>query len=189
MKTKDHKIMAKHLLNCADIYIVKSLKAAFILGNIEPDRNPFTYLRGSIKNQMLRGHNFDNSYESIVKLVRRIQLHGCTRMRDFYLLGKLTHYVADAFTFPHNKEFTGGLLEHCNYESTLHLYVMKFLEDENVKVKVNITSDVLIQKICLMHQKYLQEEKGFSLDCSYIMQTVCMVMEYFVGEEKVWILG
>ena len=126
MKTKDHKIMAKHLLNCADIYIAKSLKAAFILGNIEPDRNPFTYLRGSIKNQMLRGHNFDNSYESIVKLVRRIQLHGCTRMRDFYLLGKLTHYVADAFTFPHNKEFTGGLLEHCNYESTLHLYVMKF---------------------------------------------------------------
>ena len=37
-----------------------------------------------------------------------------------YLLGKLIHYIADAFTFPHNNVFKGNLVQHCKYENKLH---------------------------------------------------------------------
>lgn len=37
-----------------------------------------------------------------------------------YLLGKLIHYIADAFTFPHNNVFKRNLVQHCKYENKLH---------------------------------------------------------------------
>ncbi len=39
-------------------------------------------------------------------------------IRD-YRLGKLTHYVADAFTYPHNRIFRQPS-QHCRYEQELH---------------------------------------------------------------------
>ena len=34
-------------------------------------------------------------------------------------LGEIFHYIADYFTFPHNKTFTGSLVEHNSYEKEL----------------------------------------------------------------------
>ena len=34
-------------------------------------------------------------------------------------LGEVMHYMADYFTFPHNRNFTGNLYEHNKYEKHL----------------------------------------------------------------------
>ena len=54
------------------------------------------------------------------KLFDSVQKQERIGIRKCYHLGKLTHYVADAFTFPHNKKFCGSLKEHRRYEKTLH---------------------------------------------------------------------
>ncbi|HWS42189.1 MAG TPA: zinc dependent phospholipase C family protein [Pseudoflavonifractor sp.] len=40
--------------------------------------------------------------------------------QDYFRLGKLMHYIADAFTCPHNESFTGTLWSHRIYEAHLH---------------------------------------------------------------------
>ena len=44
-------------------------------------------------------------------------------MWQYYTLGKLTHYLADAFTYPHNDHFSDSLMDHHRYESDLRLYL------------------------------------------------------------------
>ena len=49
--------LAEHYLENATALQVR----AFRLGCIEPDRNPVTYLKGSLRWQWLRGHNYKNA--------------------------------------------------------------------------------------------------------------------------------
>lgn len=40
--------------------------------------------------------------------------------RKYYRdLGQVSHYLADYFTFPHNKIYPGGFKDHCSYEERL----------------------------------------------------------------------
>lgn len=43
--------------------------------------------------------------------------------------GEITHYVADYFTFPHNKIYPGGFKEHCAYEEHLKHELRAFFKD------------------------------------------------------------
>ena len=45
-------------------------------------------------------------------------------------LGEITHYVADYFTFPHNKIYPGGFKEHCAYEEHLKHELRAFLKTD-----------------------------------------------------------
>ena len=87
-----------------------------------PCYNPFTYLHGSLKTEKFRGHNFDNARKCFVCLIHKIETEEMTEIKRCYLLGKLIHYVADAFTFPHNNVFKGNLVQHCKYENKLHTF-------------------------------------------------------------------
>ena len=116
MKTIDHEELSRYLMEKFDYPVKKRLKYAFILGSIEPDYNPVTYLRGSVKVEKFRGHNFENAHVCIEKLIDKIETKSMTEVKRCYLLGKLIHYIADAFTFPHNNTFKVGLIENCLYE-------------------------------------------------------------------------
>lgn len=110
MIKKDHKDLSRYLMEHMDYPIEYRLKKVVVLGSVEPDYNPATYLRGSIKRQRFRGHNYENTRECIFKLVQKIQNKKMSERKKCYLLGKVLHYIADAFTFPHNSEFSGSIV-------------------------------------------------------------------------------
>ena len=90
----------------------------FVLGNIEPDLNPFSYFRGFLKRPFF-GHNWENSKNYIISSSIMLQKNSL-RTFDLYRLGVLVHYLCDAFTYTHNCCFKGGLIHHTHYEKELH---------------------------------------------------------------------
>lgn len=136
MKTKNHEELSCYLMEQVDYPVKNKLKRALILGSIEPDYNLITYLRGSIKVEKLRGHNFDNAHHCIETLIDKIETGIMSEVKRWYLLGKLIHYVADAFTFPHNKVFKGNLAERqgcandCYYILNAVTLVFRYFSEE-----------------------------------------------------------
>ena len=51
MRGKSHKTLGKYLADKYMTAVPKRYIQAFLLGCIEPDRNPATYLKGSVRRQ------------------------------------------------------------------------------------------------------------------------------------------
>ena len=66
-------------------------------------------------------------------------------------LGEIFHYIADYFTFPHNKTFTGSLVEHNSYEKEL---IRHFLSEG---------SSVYIQMVPDSERVLMKDLPGFQL--------------------------
>ena len=179
MKSKDHKVLSKYLIEKTEYSISYRCRYAFIYGTLEPDLNPFTYLRGSLNQQMLRGHNYDNVQNTIKKLINKLKNEKEWGVRKCFLLGKLIHYIADIFTYPHNRIFTGTLKEHCQYESEFHLYFNAMLE-RDVVMGIPDYDRGLFQQIEEYHQQYLKAQRDFSSDSIYIVAITSMVFSYFM---------
>ena len=96
--------------------VPKRYVQAFLIGCIEPDRNPVTYLKGSIRHQWLRGHNYRNARRFMRRISVRLENKDSWNLYDYYTLGKLIHYTTDAFTYAHNDTFPTALTEHREYE-------------------------------------------------------------------------
>ena len=184
MRMRDHKMLAKFLASGMEEDISNISIKAFILGNIEPDFIPFTYLRGWLFGRKLHGHNYENSLPVMRKLFCSLQRKEHFGIREYYHLGKLTHYVADAFTFPHNQVFQGSLAAHCSYERELHEKFESMLQ----KPKNAFQTEALIgsfRNIEILHEKYMHEVGTCECDCRYIMQAtrqVCKIkyqIEYY----------
>ncbi len=94
-------------------------RAAFLFGSVEPDLNALTYLKGIAHGMGLHGHNYAQVLPRIVRLSALLKDRQAWRVQDYYRMGKLVHYVADAFTLPHNTAFQGNLRAHIRYEMRL----------------------------------------------------------------------
>ena len=105
MQKRSHRLLASALLSSQQGFHAKRFELAFLFGSFQPDCNPLTYLKGSWRGQKLRGHNFSNSQLYIYTRIHRLQRRTHWTMWQYYTLGKLTHYLADAFTYPHNDHF------------------------------------------------------------------------------------
>ena len=78
MRGKSHLIIAQYLLDHYMPDIPKRYQLAFRLGCIEPDRNPATYLKGSLRCQWLRGHNYKNAQRFMTTMAGRLGVNSCT---------------------------------------------------------------------------------------------------------------
>lgn len=54
-------------------------------------------------------------------------------MWQYYTLGKLTHYLADAFTYPHNENYPESLIAHRQYEDDLRSYLAQYLRFRSLR--------------------------------------------------------
>lgn len=171
MKTLDHKILAKKFIENMK-GICEKKKKAFSLGCISPDYNVFTYIKGSLKHTMLHGHNYLNSKKSVFKMIDKLKDKKEWSTFDFFKLGKLIHYVTDAFTYTHNDMFKGNIQQHVVYEEKLHDSVEYLWNDENNKFKEEIESDNIYNYYEKMHEKYEKSLPGFTTDVMYIKE-VC----------------
>ena len=147
---------------------------AFQLGCIEPDRNPITYLKGSLRSQWLRGHNYRNARRFMRKIAFRLEHKPKLNLYDYYTLGKLLHYTADAFTYAHNIDFPTALSDHKQYEDDLQAHFLAFLAQDPKATLMSARS--IMGAICSYHRDYEQTESNIHTDSHFALSACCCVL-------------
>lgn len=174
MRGQSHRCLGRYL---ADHYLMDASPIqikAFQIGCIEPDRNPITYLKGSIRCQWLRGHNYRNARRFMRKISFRLEHKKRFHLFDFYTLGKLIHYTTDAFTFAHNATFPTDLSDHKQYEDELQIHFLKFME-EDPKVDIMVAKNIM-SAICSYHREYEQLESNIHNDSRFALSACCCIL-------------
>lgn len=171
MTSKSHYYFGLYLLS-AELYRAESMEqTAFLYGCVEPDLNPGTYLKGSLHEQRLRGHNFPNMLPCIHRLFEKLQCTEPSGVLYFYRLGKLTHYLTDAFTYPHNSAFCGSLKDHTRYEAEMEPLFLRSLSQSRMPLKNDCSRDPYTLFLNA-HQDYLCSEMGKQRDISFALCAV-----------------
>lgn len=176
MQKRSHKLLASTLLKNQHGFSARRFELAFLFGSFQPDCNPLTYLKGSLRASKLRGHNYSNSQLYIEQHIRRLQArHRRWTMWQYYTLGKLTHYLADAFTYPHNDNYPDSLLDHRRYEDDLRVYFAEYLHKRAIQQQQN--RDDLIAALRELHEQYMDHLSDLHRDIRYICTATALLME------------
>lgn len=170
MKAASHRFLGEYLLSQYMPELPRHCAQAFLMGCVEPDRNPATYLKGSIRSQWLRGHNWDNAYRYMSRVSARLERKEQRRVWDYYALGKLIHYIADGFTYVHNARFENGLRDHRSYERMLQAYFLQYLNVCPEAGPARYRS--AMEAVNAYHREYVRDPISVHTDASYTV-TVC----------------
>ena len=179
MRKKSHISLAKHIVNISDMPNFDKHRKAFYVGSVMPDFKP-TFLT--------KRHEIHETFNLVEKRIRKLT-QGYDSPKElstmyFEKLGEVIHYIADYFTFPHNKEYPGNMAAHCVYEGELkhklRAYIRNFDENTLQAWKRDLQLEDLkrfqsVADIC----DFLKEEH-----CHYIRKTHHSVEEdckYIVG--------
>ena len=138
------------------------------------DCNPLTYLKGSLRAYKFRGHNFSNSQAYINNHIRRLQQRTRWSIWQYYTLGKLTHYLADAFTFPHNENYPDSLIAHRAYEDALRVYLAEYLRNRTLRLE-RARQDLTLA-IDELHRRYMETQADVNQDARYILEANLLLM-------------
>lgn len=175
MQKRSHKLLASTLLQREHGFQAKRYELAFLFGSFQPDCNPLTYLKGSYRAYKLRGHNFSNSQHYINRHIKKLQNRSRWNMWQYYTLGKLTHYLADAFTYPHNENYSDSLMAHRQYEADLRQYLAEHLSTRSPR-RIQLQQD-LTAAIDELHRQYMGTMACMQRDVHFILKATSMLME------------
>lgn len=182
LKTHSHKQLASYLVEQYISDAPRRHVCAFKLGCIEPDKNYLTYVKGSIKYQWLRGHNWGNTNRYMARVSRKLERKDHFNLLDFYKLGKLIHYIADAFTFAHNPSFDTNLKKHRSYEGRLESYLP--WQISNYTHNATDYDMTLMEVIRCYHNEYVQKPKSIHTDASFSIIVCSTILDLlFIKEE------
>ncbi len=174
MRGASHRSLGKYLAGRYLEDVPTRYIRAFQMGCIEPDRNPATYLKGSLRCQWLRGHNYKNARRYMRSISWRLENKEKLNLLDYYTLGKLIHYTADAFTYAHNDTFTTKLGDHREYEVALQEHFLAYLEeDPQVDVK---TARSIMEGIYSYHREYIDQPIDIHTDAEFALTACCCVL-------------
>ena len=178
MRKKSHILLAHYLAD--QMKTAKELQAhrkAFFLGNILPDIRP---------SFLTTKHEFDETFEVVGQKIRDLTVNCDLYQRNervyWRRLGEVIHYIADYFTFPHNRLYKGTLLEHGKYEKELKNYLKAYLS--NGQAWIYAKEDVpfqnlfeLLEYIKKNHEVYLKREPNIKEDIAFILRTCYQVVQ------------
>jgi len=174
LQKRSHKLLARTLMENCDGFRKKRFELAFLFGSFQPDCNPLSYLKGTFRAKKFMGHNFSNSQPYIDRHIESLQSRTQWRMWQYYTLGKLTHYLADAFTYPHNDTYPDSLAAHRRYENTLRTQLCDYLCRSEV-YREQSRGDVQ-ETIDQLHRQYLNASSDFQRDIRYILEANGILM-------------
>lgn len=174
MQKRSHKQLASALLAQEDGFSARRFEWAFLFGSFQPDCNPLTYLKGSRRAKRFGGHNFSNARPYIESRIRALQEKERWTLWNYYTLGKLTHYLADAFTYPHNRTFSDNLTAHHVYERQLRLYLADYLPRRRLRREQTVAD--VSAAIAQLHREYLSSASGQFRDTQYILKATGLLM-------------
>jgi hypothetical protein len=98
-------------------------------------------------------------------------------------LGVITHYIADYFTLPHNKKFTGSIKDHVSYEEVLKHAMRHYVSQEYIAnqplIRTSMTSvDDICEFIKNCHMEYIMMAMaGQEIDCRHSVEVCRQVLE------------
>lgn len=180
MRKKSHILLARYLADQLAVdESLQSHRKAFCLGSILPDIRPSFVVK---KHEYFS--TFGEIQEKMLQLVEHGPLEGKERVywRNF---GEVLHYVADYFTFPHNRTYTGSLYEHSQYEKILKqrlkiciksgaagAYVFRDVYFKNL--------EELTEFIQVSHTSYLRKKRNITEDIQYILMVCYQVIQGIV---------
>lgn len=174
MRGKSHICLGRYLAQHYMEHTPQRYVNAFLLGCIEPDRNPATYLKGSLRCQWLRGHNYQNARRFMRHISSRLERKDKLKLFDYYTLGKLIHYTADAFTYAHNSTFPTDLGEHREYEVALQDHFLEYLQ-EDPQVNTRVARSVM-EAIYSYHREYILQPADIRRDSQFALTACCCVL-------------
>lgn len=175
MRGRSHKSLGTYLAAHYLSNIPKSYIRAFLVGCVEPDRNPVTYLKGSLRCQWLRGHNYRNARRFMRSISQRLEKKkDHLGLYDYYTLGKLIHYTADAFTYAHNDTFPTDLKKHHSYEVALQDHFLRYIQDDPDVDPY--TARTIMEAIYSYHREYEELASDIHTDASFALSACCCVL-------------
>ena len=174
MQKRSHTLLARTLMERTAGFDKKRFALAFLFGSFQPDCNPLSYLKGSRRGTPLMGHNFSNSRRYVCRRIRRLQKLDRWNIWQYYTLGKLTHYLADAFTFPHNETYTESLQAHRRYEAQLRCLLADRLK-HCPSLPLPGTQDLTTALVAL-HRQYLSASSYLQRDIDYILSATTLLV-------------
>nr|WP_326184856.1 zinc dependent phospholipase C family protein [uncultured Oscillibacter sp.] len=174
MQKRSHTLLASALLRGEEGFGARRFELAFLFGSFQPDCNPLSYLKGSLRAYKLCGHNYTNSRRYINAHIAKLQRRSRWTMWQYYTLGKLTHYLADAFTYPHNEDFPDGLMDHHRYETQLRQYLAAYLAHR--ALWRGAACQDLATAIEELHCQYMSNPSDLRRDVHYILRATELLM-------------
>lgn len=175
MQKRSHQLLARTLLSGCDGFQKKRYEVAFLFGSFQPDCNPLSYLKGSVRGKSFGGHNYSNSRRYIDRQIVRLQNRSGWSLWQYYTLGKLTHYLADAFTYPHNETYSDSIAAHRRYEDALRVRFAQYLR-EDPSLFEKWSSDDPAAAIDRLHRQYLSSSSNWQRDSRYILEANELLM-------------
>ena len=166
MRKKSHISLARYMVESLNDEDLKKHKYSFYLGSILPDIKPsFLYKR----------HEMTGTFPYVRKDIERLSegrkiIEKKKKGFKYYMdLGQISHYLADYFTFPHDKTYDGSLKEHCSYEERLKKDLRSYIKSgeaaknmrDNASDKeegVFHSADALCRFIQNTHDKYIEQK-------------------------------
>lgn len=178
MRKKSHISLARYIVHNSDDENLKKHKYSFYLGSILPDCKPsFVY----------RKHEMDGTFPDVKVMIDRLingknQKPVVNKKKYYVNLGQVTHFVADYFTFPHNKTYEGSLKDHCSYEEVLKKRLREYLKKGKDKRHRTIGMEFQSpEKLCDFiqhsHDKYLERKLNIDEDIRHIISVNHVIVE------------
>ena len=113
LRKKSHILLARYLADQMPANVsLQSHRKAFCLGNILPDIQP---------SFVTKRHEYFGTYNEVRSKITELVGEGAGHWNErvfWRRTGEVMHYIADYFTFPHNRTFDGCVTPHCHFMCT-----------------------------------------------------------------------
>ena len=180
MRKKSHILLARYLAD--QMKTTESLqlhRKAFCFGNILPDIRP---------SFVTKRHEFFGTFDEIQDKIKELismrpeQLNERVYWRRF---GEVMHYMADYFTFPHNKTYKGSFSEHNHYEKILKDRLKACITSgqayQHLEEAIPFRSTAhLMDYIRTSHAHYLAKLRNVQEDIHFILNVCFQVVQGIV---------
>lgn len=170
MRKKSHISLAKYMIERLDDEDLRRHRYSFYIGSILPDIKPsFVYKK----------HAIENTFPLVKKRITKLsegRRPTAKKGRKYYMdLGQVSHYLADYFTFPHNRIYPGNLADHCSYEEKLkhdlRAYLRSLPSHEAEKSGETFHSaEALCNFIQKSHDDYIEHNHDVADDIRHIIE-------------------
>ena len=177
LRKKSHILLGRYLADQMPVSeSLQSHRKAFCLGNILPDIKP---------SFVTKRHEFFGTFGEVQDKLRCLVTENTDLLRErvfWRRLGEILHYIADYFTFPHNRTFTGSLVEHNSYEKELKNQLKSCIKSGKADCfavnAIRFTDfDQVIEYIEDRHSDYLKKTRNITDDIRYILEVCFQVFQ------------
>lgn len=179
MRKKSHILLAGYLADQMNAAASLQMhRKAFCLGSILPDCKP---------SFLTTRHEFFGTFDLIQERLRFLVEDGIDVFSEsafWRKIGEIIHYIADYFTLPHNKNFTGSFMEHNHYEKELKNRLKEFIRSGEAEEFMRSEQLIhfgsfqeLVAYVEEKHKLYLEKMSTIKDDIHYILLVCLQVVQ------------